>query len=352
MGRRRTTNLDLPPRMQLRRGRYYYVPSTGTRAWIDLGKDKAKAMAAWARLEAGEALPLGTPITLGYLMDRYLREVIPEKAEKTQAEQKRQLERLRRVFGELLPEDVQPVHIGKYLDGRKDRHGRKAGSAANREIALLSHIYTKAMRWGFANRNPCRGIERNKEKPRDRYITDEEYAAVLKAAPPAVRIAMELAYYTGQRLGDVLKMRWSDVQDGRLHVTQGKTAARLDIEITPELNAVLARARQSGKLCGLTIVHNRHGQAYTVDGFESQFARARENAGVKDFHFHDIRAKAATDAESFGDHVRDIQALLGHASITTTEIYLRAKRVRQVRAVTRIVDGIVDGNKNGSGGDA
>lgn len=340
MGRKRSTDHHLPPRMHQKHGCYYYVTPT-PRRWIRLSRDLAEAKALWAKLEAGTPLPIGQRITVGYLISRYRREVLPEKAKKTQREHAAQLTRLERVFGALAPEDLLPMHVGQYLDKR----GQKAPVAANREIALLSHVYTKAMRWGFARQNPCRGIERNKEKPRDRYITDAEYAAVLASAPAPIALAMELAYYTGQRLGDVLKMRWSDLRGNVLPVIQDKTGAKLDIEIMPELAAVLDAARQSGKLRGLTIVHNRHGQPYTVDGFESQFAKARSKARVTDFHFHDIRAKHATDKEHLGEHVRAIQASLVHASVRTTEIYLRQKRVRRVKSLTRIVDS----KKKGSG---
>lgn len=344
MGRKRTTDHHLPPRMHQKHGCYYYVTPT-PRRWIRLSKDLTEAKALWAKLESGTPLPIGQPITVGYLIARYRREVLPEKADKTQREQVAQLTRLEKVFGAMAPDDLLPVHIGQYLDKR----GQKAPVAANREIALLSHVYTKALRWGFAQANPCRGIERNRERPRERYITDAEYAAVLAAAPGPVALAMELAYYTGQRLGDVLKMRWADLSGTVLSVIQDKTGAKLDIEIGAELAAVLATARDTGKLRSLTIVHNRHGQPYTVGGFESQFSKARAKARISDFHFHDIRAKHATDKEDLGEHVRAIQASLGHASITTTEIYLRQKRVRKVKSLTRVVDTIVDRKKNGSG---
>lgn len=347
MGRKRSTDHHLPPRMHQKHGCYYYVTPT-PRRWIRLSKDLTEAKTLWAKLESGTPLPIGQAITIGYLIARYRREVLPEKSAKTQVEQSAQLTRLDKVFGAMAPDDVLPVHIGQYLDKR----GQKAPVAANREIALLSHVYTKALRWGFAQTNPCRGIERNKEKPRERYITDAEYAAVLAVAPGPVGLAMEIAYYTGQRLGDVLKMRWADLAGNVLYVIQDKTGAKLHIEIGPELADVLASARQTGKLRSLTIIHNRHGQPYTVNGFESQFSKARAKARITDFHFHDIRAKHATDKEDLGEHVRAIQASLGHASITTTEIYLRQKRVRKVKSLTRIVDTIVDTQKNGSGGSA
>ncbi len=80
---------------------------------------------------------------------------------------------------------------------------------------MLSHAYTKAIRWGLADDNPCRQVERNKEKPDDRYITDTEFMAVYRLAPGPVRDAMAIAYITGQRQADVLS--------GRLHCARPST---------------------------------------------------------------------------------------------------------------------------------
>ena len=57
MGRRRQTNLDLPPRMQVKAGTYYYVTSGQPRKWINLGRDKAAARRKWAELEDDTTAP-------------------------------------------------------------------------------------------------------------------------------------------------------------------------------------------------------------------------------------------------------------------------------------------------------
>lgn len=103
---------------------------------------------------------------------------------------------------------------------------------ANREIALLSHAFNMAREWGLTDReNPCRGVKRNKETPRDVYITDEIWNAVYEEAASDLRLTMDLAYLTGQRPADVRKMRWADVDGEYLFVGQGKTAMKLRIRL-------------------------------------------------------------------------------------------------------------------------
>jgi integrase len=330
--------------MHLKHGQYWYVTSAPARKWIPLGTDEKEARKQWARLENGEVSVLfNVALIMQAVMDRYARDILPTKAEKTQEEQRRQLKTLAAVFGKMQPDGILPTHVAEYLD----RRGKEAPVAANREISLLSHVFTKAMRWGFARSNPCRGVEKNPQKVRGRIITDAEFAAVIKVAPFSVQIAMELAYFTGQRLSDVLKMRWSDIQDGCLMVEQKKTRAKLAIEIGADLQAVIDKARQGGKIRSLYLVSNLHARPYTKDGFESMFARAREKSGIKDFHFHDIRGKVATDMEEMETHVRDIQSLLGHKTQKQTEDYIKAKRVKKTKSATRVVDNIVDIQKNG-----
>ena len=60
--------------------------------------------------------------------------------------------------------------------------------------------------------NPCAGVKGHKETGRDRYVTDEEFRAVWECAHFTVQDAMDLAYYTAQRHGDVLRFKRSDIR--------------------------------------------------------------------------------------------------------------------------------------------
>ena len=367
---------DLPPRMYWKHGQYWYVRKN---KWIGLGKDLGEAKKTWALLES-DALTAQDlrPVTLSSLFAQYEKEILPEKAEKTQRDQRRQLLYLGEIFGKMHPDSLTPVQIAHFLDNR----GAKV--AANREIALLSHVYTKALRWGLAKGNPCRGVERNKVKARTRYVTDAEFAAILEVVPPPLRFAMQLSYLTGQRLSDVLKMRWSDI-DGPLRmrftlatvpesdttplqgadplqgasplpdsvpscllIEQKKTGQKLSMEIGPELRELLeaAWAWQLEQLApprysrlpprvAETVVCNRAGQAYTESGMETQIKRHVPKAGVEDFHFHDIRAKSATDMADMVGHLREIQVFLGHKTQAMTERYIKAHQVPRTRSLSK-----------------
>ena len=69
------------------------------------------------------------------------------------------------------------------------------------------------VRWGIVESNPCKVVKSFTEKPRDRYVEDWEYQAVIALASPVLRAAMEIAAITGMRQGDILKLRHADLTD-------------------------------------------------------------------------------------------------------------------------------------------
>ena len=219
---------------------------------------------------------------------------------------------------------IAPMHVREYMDIR----GQAAKVRANREKALLSHIFNKAREWGYtALQNPCQGVKGFKEVGRSRYITDAEFDHVKAQAHFTVIDAMDLALLTGQRPADVLKLKRTDIRDGALWIVQNKTGARLGIEVTGELAAVIARINERPRLAiSAWLVQDENGQPLTQYALRSRFDKARTLAKV-DFQFRDIRAKAATDT---GDLAHS-QTLLGHKNREMTEHYVKTRSGARVK---------------------
>jgi len=314
MGRRRSKNHDLPPRMQPKGGQFYYVTGTRPRKWIPLGSDLNEARRKWAVLEGQAEDP--NDRTFALIAKRYRREVIPTKARLTRRDNERELEKLEAVFGPVPIDSIRPADVREYMDIR----GQQARTRANREKALLSHIFNHARAWGYTNApNPCAGIRGHKEAGRDRYVTDDEYRAVWTAADDDLRDAMDLALLTAQRPADVLKMNRDDVKDGALWVTQNKTGKKLRIAIVGELATVVDRLlNRAREKTGPALIQNGAGERLTYHAMRSRFDKARIIAGV-DFQFRDLRAKAASDT----DDLAHAQKLLGHKTRGMTEHYTR-----------------------------
>lgn len=290
---------------------YYTITRSNER--INLGHDLIEAKRRLLDLEAGR--PVAGSI--GELLDRYLREISPKKASATHKDELVSAEKLRAVFGKMRPGDLRPMHVARYLDLR----GETAPIRANREKSLLSHVFTTAMRWGIIDSNPCRGVARNTETPRDRLVTDAELAAFRIFAELSgntgqlLSIVARLAYLTSQRRGDLLKLRLDRLTDDGIMIQQGKTGAKVLIEWTPALRECVATLRALPRpVRGLYLICNKLGQAYTDSGFKSMWGRVMDawcEAGGERFTFHDLRAKAITRMVEDGRQARDLS---GHAT--------------------------------------
>lgn len=332
MGRPRASNQHLPPRIRAKGGRFYYDTQATPRKWIPLGADYAAALVKWAELE-GRGFTASTAPTVRMAADRYRREVMPWKAPRTQADNAVELENLLAVFGDAPLASVKPTHVRGYLDAR----GATARTRANREKALLSHIFNKAREWGYTDApNPCAGVKGFTETGRDKYVEGSEFLAVYVEACVPLRNAMDLAYLSGQRPGDVMRATAADVRDGALHVAQGKTKAKVRIALAGDfgrlVESLMPRATR-GRVVSLHLVRDEDEQHITYGAMSQRFRKVRrmaiqaaQDAGdaalafaLRSFQFRDLRAKTASDV---GD-LAHAQKLLGHASRGMTEHYTR-----------------------------
>ncbi len=337
---RKTENRDLPPGMYRRKraranGKVwealYYRDITGKD--IFLGNDLVKAKLKWAELEA-KATPAELTIMKG-IFDEYEKHIIPKKAARTQKDNIYELKQLRAAFDTAPIDAITPAMIAQYRDTRS------AKTRANREIALLSHVFNTAREWGLTTRdNPCLGVRKNKEKPRDYYANETVWKAVYSEASEELKDAMDLAYLTGQRPADVLSMRKDDVEGIYLLVSQGKTGKRLRIVLEVDgvnnsLGTLLERIkrRTSAHLSPFFIL-SATGKRLSWEMLRNRWQDAREAARLKaisekqpelanriaQFQFRDIRPKAASEINDLAD----ASVLLGHSKEGITErVYRR-----------------------------
>ena len=321
MSRPKTKDKHLPRGVTIIHGSFWYKPTGQKRVRVGPVNDEA----ALYRFMADKLTPAGPMYTVRDMLDRYTTEVLPTLEPRTQKDYRRHLKVLAREFGAARPEEVLPKHIGMFLTVTKGKIQR------NRIIAVLSAVYTKAVgRWYVAERNPCIGVERNPSKKRDRYVSDQEYAAVYALHGPRMQIAMDLALLTGQRQGDLLRLPWSKVTPEGVEFKQGKTGKRLLVMTSPDLEAVLERAREMlPHLPRAYVLRRRDGQPYSENGFRAIWQRTMRKhvkAGGERFTFHDLRAKSASDSVEF----QKAYERLGHTSPSMT----RAVYDRGIRKVT------------------
>lgn len=262
--------------------------------------------------------------TVADILDRYEAECLPELAPRTRKDYVRHLATLRRIFGHHIAADLRPRDFGPFLQNEGRAHGR---IQKVRQLAVLSSAFTQAVSvWYLLDRNCLRDVKRPKSRPRDRLIEEKEFQGVLAIAPLRVKLMMRLALKIGQRQGDLLNLKWSDIKDMEIHLFQSKTGKRLAIGIDKELEGLLDECwnlPKGGCDGGEYIITRRCGGRYTSEGFRALWQRTMRRwmkGGGENFHFHDLRALCATKCSTPEMAMR----LLGHTTLAMTmRVYRR-----------------------------
>lgn len=309
----RKKDRHLPSCMYFKHGRHWLVKKG---VWTPLSVELPEALQEYARLTQ----PSGGGIS--DLIDKVMAhlEKKGELAENTIKQYKISASKLKTILVEFAPHEVKPKDVAAIKT-----HFADTPNMANRHLSFLRTVFHYALEWQIVDSNPCIGVKRHQEGKRDRYLTDGELISICEAASPAARPIFEVAYYTGQRIGDVLKMTLSDATNEGVYVRQGKTKQRVLIQMSPGLEAALKAARELPRpVRGMTLFCTRRGgRKYAYRTVRDMWDAAVAKANVSDAHLHDLRAKAITDAENQG---LDSQALGGHALKSMTLRYIRNKQ--------------------------
>lgn len=230
--------------------------------------------------------------------------------------------------GKPLQELVKPKYLDDFLAEKKDQKA----STRNRYRALFRSMLNFAVRRGLIEENPFARkkftFEAEKNQRSNR-VTREQERALWEAMDPWLKGLFIAAMDTGLRAGTLLKLRWQDVdrEEKTLSVKASiqKDGEPVRIPISSRLDAVLD-VRSS---LGLGPEHYVFGtdQGLPRQGFRSAWKKALHKAGLdgQDIHWHDLRGEMASRLLEAGVSLRDIQLVLGHSSIVTTERYLRPR---------------------------
>jgi integrase len=297
-------------RMYWKHGAYYYVERG---EWQRLAASYRAALQAYGRRTAE---PTGAMADL-------VRDALPGlthgKAASTVRQYRYAAMQVAHMLGDLEPAQVTQADVYDMLDQLRD-----TPNMANRILTVARLVFKHAVKRRLIANNPCTGVDRFEEKQRDRYLTDDELAAIRAKAGPRLQVIIDLLYLTGQRVADVLAIRRSDLTDDGIQFQQGKTAIRRTVAWNDDLRAAVEAAKAlTGVVTSLTLLRGRWGGPVDYKSVQEQWTRACRLAGVADAHIHDVRAKSATDAEAAG---LNPTALLGHTSPAMTARYLRLKR--------------------------
>ena len=237
--------------------------------------------------------------------------------------------------------------------------------AANRVVALMSAVINAAIRDDvYAGTNPAGMIPKNRETPRRRYLGQEERRKVLAAIDAAMRSprsrtgaeALTMMLLTGARPGNVMSMRWDEINldAARWSIPADKAKARraIDLPLSPAAMDLLVRIadRQRGR-CEYVFPHRFNRERGHITTVKSLWAAILSTAGSADCHIHDLRHTNATYQLAAGVDIATVSEMLGHADISTTKrIYAHVIEDRKraaAEAAERAILGSGDTKKPG-----
>ena len=306
----------------------------------DWTREEAEAELAKQLLKIEPVEPKGTGITLKEAVERYL---VAKARKRTLAEDKRQLEALKTEFGPDTPlGDITASRISQYKDkrlslvrtigeGANAVERRLTNAAVNRPLALLRHLLRMAHEeWEVIDNVPRIRLEKEPQG-RLRWLKEKEIAQLLEACAESknkeLRAAVIIAVNTGLRLGELLGLTWDRVELGR-------GVIRIEVTKGGRRREVPLNADSYGALVGLG--PKAEGRVFKTRYIKTAYNNAVDAVKLDDVNFHTLRHTFASWAVMRGVSLKELQELLGHASLTMTMRYAHLAPERLRTAVTRL----------------
>jgi integrase len=247
------------------------------------------------------------------LVDWYV-ELPRVKERKSYSDIRRMALKLKDHFVEYLADDITPSLVEKY---QAERVKEVKPATVNRYLATLKRMFNLAVREGYMDRNPVWKVEMYKEKPRDRVISHDEFRTLVSYMPKHTADITTVAYYSGMRLGEILSLRWNQVNlaERIVYLEETKNDEPRKVYLNDELMEVFRSHLFQHK----EYVFTYEGEPITT--LKRSFKRACREAGIQDFRFHDLRRCFRTNLRKAGVDQTVSMRMLGHRSIQAHEIY-------------------------------
>jgi len=302
----------LPPRVYRGKSQYEYRPKSGeTIKLLPLVKGEPETEVLKAKVWAEYAKAKSAPVSvddINKLIDAYHKGAqFCQLSANTQADYGHYSKRIRRVFGHMLPQDVQPPHIRQFMDALAAQ-GKIV--TANRHHSYLSVLFGWGIERSWCDKNPAKQVRKFREQARDRYIEEWEYELVLQIARassyPYLAPMMEVAYLCRARSIEVRAMTEANMTPDGIYLKRTKGSISEITGWSERLRKAIAEARSlfpdSPTSMDRPLFHSKTGMAIPKEAFKTAWGRIMTKAmqsGLKErFTFHDIKARGISDHDN------------------------------------------------------
>jgi integrase len=238
---------------------------------------------------------------------------------------------------------------GRDADGQavyRAKKGALAPATLNRYTACLAAVITWSIKKRIAPKgfvHPCRSIERRPEdNAKTRFLDDGECARLLEACRastwPRLYLLVLMALTTGARKGELVGLRWADVDLERAEAYVGRTKNG-DPRVLPLVPAVVEQLQRFKAGAASLVFRSPHAPEKRF-AFESKFHEALAAARIRGVTFHTLRHSAASMLARNGATLLEIGDLLGHRQLQMTKRYSHLATSHKAALVNRILGAI------------
>jgi integrase len=226
--------------------------------------------------------------------------------------------------------EIASWNIDQYKSERR-KDGVKPATI-NRELTVLRSMFNRAIEWGDMTANPVNGVKKAKPLKADeyeresKYVPNEVFAQIVKAASPQLSAFITIARHTGMRLGEILKLVRNDVDDEKeqIYVRDTKNFSQRAVPVNAVARKALPTLPQERER--FFIYKNRH-------AVESAWRHALEKARISGFRIHDLRHSFITDMVTKGVDITTVMEITGHRDIRMLKRYSHPTQEHNKQAV-------------------
>jgi len=214
-------------------------------------------------------------------------------------------------------DEISPADVEKY---KRHRLAKVSKSTVNRELACFKHIFKKANEWGKTDRDPTRAVRLLKTPPpRIRYLEVEEINALYSACSPFLKPIILVAVNTGMRKGELLNLKWSDLDFEKrlIYLSDTKGAARREVPMNDIVHDTVLTIQRNPH--SIYVFCHQNGQPYR--DIRASLDKAATEGRIEGLRFHDLRHTFASQLVMSGVDLKTVQELLGHRTIEMTLRY-------------------------------
>lgn len=230
---------------------------------------------------------------------------------------------------------------------KSERRKTCEAASVNRDLCLLKHMFTMALKWGKVKENPVKDVKRFKgETKRVRYLMPGEIQKLLSNCDDLLRGYLKpivtVAVHTGMRKGEIQSLTWPQVnfEQGIITLYDTKNHERRDIPMNETVKTTLKGIERKGDL----IFPSRTGTRIEDAQIHIAFHEALTKSEITDFRFHDLRHTFASNlVMQEGVELNDVRELLGHKRMEMTLRYAHLSPRHKTRVIN-ILDRVMSQN--------